>query len=221
VTASSLHLPITLFDAVRIPEGSTSEHVQLNTDRGSITCGLHPAASNNGILWVFGAGGGLGGPAGGHYTRLAGQFQPSGVASLELDYRRPGYLQDCVIDVLVGLAYLGSLGVKRIVLVGHSFGGAVVINAGEISESVIAVAALSSQTAGTEAVRRLSPKPVLLIHGEKDEVLSPSCSIDLHMRAHEPKELILYPDCLHGLDQCQDVLDRDLTRWLREAIGLV
>jgi hypothetical protein len=54
-----------------------------------------------------------GGPAGGVYTRLGGQLQPSRVTSLELDYRRPGYLEECVLDVLVGLAYLEMLGKSR------------------------------------------------------------------------------------------------------------
>jgi fermentation-respiration switch protein FrsA (DUF1100 family) len=142
------------------------------------------------------------------------------VTSLELDYRRPGDLEECVLDILVGLAYLEMLGKDQIVLVGHSFGGAVVINAGLISEAVIAVAALSSQTAGTNQVAKLSPKPLLLVHGEADEVLPASCSQDIYARAGDPKELILYPGCLHGLDQCRDDLDRDLTRWLKEVLGL-
>jgi dienelactone hydrolase len=115
------------------------------------------------------------------------------VTSLEPDYRRPGYLEECVLDVLVGLAYLEMLGKSRIVLVGHSFGGAVVINAGITSEAVIALAALSSQTAGTDKVAKLRPKPLLLVHGEADEVLPASCSHDIHARAGDPKELILYP----------------------------
>jgi len=169
---------------------------------------------------VFGAGGGLGGPAGGLYTRLGEQLRPREVTSLELDYLCPGDLDPCVSDVLVGLGYLESLGKSRIVLVGHSFGGAVVISAGAISPLVVAVAALSSQTAGTMAVGALSPKPVIFIHGSADEVLPDRCSRDLYARAGEPKELILYPGCRHGLDQCRESLDRDLARWLERVLGL-
>jgi pimeloyl-ACP methyl ester carboxylesterase len=216
---SSLHSAITLQDVIRLPEGETTERLQLVTTEGSIVCRHHPAEGESAILWVFGAGGGLGGPAGGLYTRLGAQFQETGTASLELDYRRPGYLRDCIVDVLVGLAHLESLGKTRIVLVGHSFGGAVVVNAGAISEAVMAVAALSSQTAGTDMVGRLSPKPVIFIHGQQDEILPPSCSQDLHARAGEPKELVLYPGCFHGLDQCREALDRDLARWLRGVLA--
>ena|SRR5215217_3866636 len=213
------HSAITLQDVIHMPESETSERLQLVTSEGALPCRYHPAEGEHAILWVFGAGGGLGGPAGGLYTRLGRQFRESGTASLELDYRHPGDLEDCLLDVLIGLAYLESLGKSRIVLVGHSFGGAVVINAGVTSDAVIAVAALSSQTAGTHAVGKLSPKPVIFIHGEKDEILPPACSRDLHAHAGEPKELILYPGCFHGLDQCQEALDRDLSRWLRDVLA--
>jgi fermentation-respiration switch protein FrsA (DUF1100 family) len=213
------HSAITLQDVIHMPESETSERLQLVTSEGTLPCRYHPAKGEHAILWVFGAGGGLGGPAGGLYTRLGRQFRESGTASLELDYRHPGDLEDCLLDALIGLAYLESLGKSRIVLVGHSFGGAVVINAGVTSDAVIAVAALSSQTAGTHAVGKLSPKPVIFIHGEKDEILPPACSRDLHAHAGEPKELILYPGCFHGLDQCQEALDRDLSRWLRDVLA--
>lgn len=58
------------------------------------------------------------------------------------------------------------------------------------------------------------------MHGEADEILPSRCSIDLYTRARQPKELILYPGCLHGLDQCRDELDRDLAAWLRRVLEL-
>lgn len=194
--------------------------LRLATCAGDLRGRLHLCPGDSAIVWVFGAGGGLGGPAGGLYDRLAEQLRPEGVASLELDYRRPGRLQDCVQDVLAGVAYLGKgLGKARIVLVGHSFGGAVVIGAAAASPQVIAVAALSSQTAGTSRVAQVGPRPLLLVHGEADEVLSSLCSRDLFARAHDPKELILYPGCRHGLDQCRDDLDRDLAAWMRRVLA--
>ena len=190
----------------------------LRTDRGPITCRLHDAAAGDtAVLWVFGAGGGLGGPAGGLYPRLARELVPEGVASLEVAYRHLRNLPECVADVLTGIAYLGTLGRTRIVLVGHSFGGAVVITAGAASEQVIAVAALSSVRGGTDDAPRLSPRPLLLAHGGADEVVPDVHSHDIHARAREPKRLIIYPGCRHGLDECRDDLDRDLLGWLREV----
>lgn len=151
--------------------------VTLHTNRGNIDTRLHRPPKEGGqagIVWVFGAGGGLGGPAGGLYTRLAEQLAPEGVTSLRVDYRFPNQLPECTLDVLLGGAYLETLGVTRLALVGHSFGGAVVIDAGVSSDAVVGVAALSSQTYGADAVGQLSPRSLLLIHGSADEVLPDS-----------------------------------------------
>ncbi len=204
----------------RRDEAEGQERLRLLTDAGAVECRWHPApAGNAAVLWVFGAGGGLGGPAGGLYTRLGQQLRPRGVASLEVAYRHPGRLGECVQDVLLGLAWLAGEGRRRVALVGHSFGGAVVITAGAASEAVIAVAALSSQARGTEAAAALSPRPLMVMHGTDDEILPDACSRDIYERARQPKELILYPGCRHGLDQCREELDRDLAGWLERVIA--
>jgi hypothetical protein len=206
----------------RHEEAEGQEHLRLLTDGGAIECRWHPAAAagDAAVLWVFGTGGGLGGPAGGLYTRLGRRLRAGGVPSLELAYRHPGRLGDCVRDVLLGLAWLAGEKRRRVVLVGHSFGGAVVIMAGAAGgEAVIAVAALSSQTRGTEAVASLSPRPLMVMHGTADEILPDACSRDIHGRARQPKELILYPGCRHGLDECREKLDRDLMGWLERVIA--
>ncbi len=204
----------------RRDEAEGLERLRLLTDAGAVECRWHPApAGNAAVLWVFGAGGGLGGPAGGLYTRLGQQLRPRGVASLEVAYRHPGRLGECVQDVLLGLAWLAGEGRRQVALVGHSFGGAVVITAGAASEAVIAVAALSSQARGTEAAAALSPRPLMVMHGTDDEILPDACSRDIYERARQPKELILYPGCRHGLDQCREELDRDLAGWLERVIA--
>ncbi len=201
-------------------EAEGQERLRLLTDAGAVECRWHPAPAGNAVvLWVFGAGGGLGGPAGGLYTRLGQQLRPRGVASLEVAYRHPGRLGECVQDVLLGLAWLAGEGRRRVALVGHSFGGAVVITAGAASEAVIAVAALSSQARGTEAAAALSPRPLMVMHGMDDEILPDACSRDIYERARQPKEVILYPGCRHGLDQCREELDRDLAGWLERVIA--
>ena len=213
-------LALTLRDVVREPSADGSERVVLATDSGVVECRLHAAVHGDAaVVWVFGAGGGLGGPAGGLYARLGQALRPSGVTSLEVAYRRPGDLVPCVLDTLLGVEYVVALGRARVVLVGHSFGGAVVINAGAASERVIAVAALSSQSAGTGAVAELAPRPLLVAHGTADEILPDRCSRDIYDRAREPRRLVLYPDCRHGLDQCREALDRDLTAWIHEVVG--
>ena len=196
------------------------EHLRLVTDAGEIPCRYHPAeAGNAAVVWVGGAGGGLFGPAGGMYARLAARLAPEGIASLRLHYRHPNQLIPCALDTLLGTAYLETRGRSRFILAGHSFGGAVVITAGAAGESVIGVAALSSQTYGADAVGDLSPRPLLLQHGEADDILPDACSRDLYRRAREPKRMILYPGCRHGLDACRDAVDRDLTDWILETVA--
>jgi fermentation-respiration switch protein FrsA (DUF1100 family) len=188
--------------------------ITIATKAGDVRCEQFGDPSGAAIVWAFGAGGGFGGPAGGLYTRLAERLIPHAIASLCVDYRLPGRLNPCVDDLLAGIDYLLREGARTVVLAGHSFGGAVVIQAGLIHPAVAGVAALSSQSYGTEGVENLSPRPLLLIHGMQDEILPPFCSEDIYARARQPKHLILYPGCMHGLDECAEDLDRDLTRWL-------
>jgi fermentation-respiration switch protein FrsA (DUF1100 family) len=196
------------------------EHLRLQTDAGLISCRYHEAAAGDAaVVWVGGAAGGFEGPARGLYPRLAGQLVGDGIASLRLDYRHPNFIETCVLDTLMGTVYLSTRGRLRVALVGHSFGGAVAITAGALSDAVAAVAALSSQTYGTELVSELTPRSLLLIHGEADEVLPDACARDIFARAEEPRTLLVYPDCGHGLDECRDRVDHDLTVWLRRVLA--
>ena len=106
----------------------------------------------------------------------------------------------------------------RVGLVGHSFGGAVVIMAGAMTGAVTAVAPLSTQTYGAQGVARLAPRPVLFLHGAADTVLPPSCSEYLYARAGAPKEIKIYPGAGHGLDECAGELRADLGRWLTDNV---
>ena len=157
---------------------------------------------------VGGSRGGVRGPAG-VYAPLALRLQVAGIAGLRLSYRHPNRLAECVADVLAGVAWLGEHGIERVVLIGWSFGGAVVIGAGAASEPVAGVATVASQTYGADLVGRLAPKPLLLLHGTADRILADACSRRLYARASEPKELVLYPGDDHGLTRhAPQALDR-------------
>jgi alpha/beta superfamily hydrolase len=192
--------------------------IEMQTDSGVIHARYHEAKSGDAaVIWVFGSGGGLNGPAGGMYTRLAKQLTQEGITSLRVDYRRPGDLVSSVLDVFAAIYYLESIGCPRIALVGHSFGGSVVICAGSVNPRVAGVAALSSQLTETDPLAELAGRPLLLMHGTRDEVLPHSCSEDILRRAGEPKEMRLY-DCTHGLDDCSAEIDADLTDWIRRTL---
>lgn len=194
------------------------EHLRLHTDSGAIPARLHKAPdTEKAVVWVGGVGGGLDGPAEGLYPRLAEELLKENISSLCVDYRLPVELSECILDIIVAIGYLKNTGYKKIVLVGHSSGGAAVITAGAIDDNVIGVAAISSQTYGTDLADQLSPKPLLLIHGTNDEILPDSCSMDIYQKANEPKEILLYPDCGHVLNECRQTLDEDLGEWILEV----
>jgi pimeloyl-ACP methyl ester carboxylesterase len=48
------------------------------------------------------------------------------------------------------------------------------------------------------AVKRIGPRPWLLIHGQRDSYIAPRIAQDLFARAREPKEIWLVPDAKHN-----------------------
>jgi len=171
------------------------------------------------VLWVWGARGGYAGPAEGVFAHLAEAFSAQGLTSLRLHYRHPGVYVESVLDVRAGLAFLKGRGCARVVLVGHSFGGAVVIAAGTLTDQVVAVVALSPQTYGAQGAVYVAPRPLLLVHGLADTRLPPSCARQIYQWADEPKERVFYPGAEHGLRECQGELHALLHRWIPEKLG--
>ncbi len=203
-----------------LPLGSDQVHVILSTSSGEIEGIFHPAKGTSGVVWVCGALGGLDGPSFGIFATLSQKLSSEGISSLRLNYRFPGDFDQCVLDVLVGVHFLKPKGVNNVALVGHSFGGAVVIMAGTMSPQVKAVVGLSSQTFGAHRVNELSPRSLLLIHGERDRNLPARCSQDIYMWAREPKELVIYKGCGHFLRECHQELHDLLKGWLVDKLGL-
>ena len=196
-------------------EGEMGEGVLLRTDRGDIQALLHQAPeAQHGVIWVGGARGGFGRPGQGAYARLAAALRQERLSSLRLCYRHPNVLPECALDILAGIAALQQDGVQRVVLVGHSFGGAVVITAGAVHEHVAGVVALAPQTYGARLAGRLAPRPLLVVHGKADTRLPYTCGVQIYDWAREPKQLVLYEGAEHRLDECAEALDQLLTQWI-------
>ena len=170
-------------------------------------------------MWVGGARGGFEGPAGSMYKLLGDGLSP-GITSIRLDYRQPNVLVECVMDTLAALSFLSGTGHTDVILVGHSFGGAVVIKAAPYSEVVKGVIALSSQTFGAGDVSQVSPSPILLVHGERDTVLSQESSLKIFEWAEEPKELRLIPENGHGLQESAQEIRQLVSEWLVQHLYL-
>ena len=199
-----------------IPEDQTGRGLTLQTTRGPINTIVHhdpDRPANRGVIWVGGARGGLDGPAGGLY-RIVGEELSPGITSLRIDYREPGELIECVMDTLAGVSFLTGTGHSDILLVGHSFGGAVAIKSAPFSDKVKGVIAMSSQTYGATDVSEVSPRPILLIHGEDDIVLSPQCSQTIFDWAEEPKEVIFMPATGHGLRETSEEVTAKVKSWV-------
>jgi alpha/beta superfamily hydrolase len=199
------------------PEAEGDYRLILRTSRGDIPGQFTVCEGETGAaVLVGGASGGLEGPAGGIYVRLAAALRARRVSTLRLHYRQPGELEECVLDVLGALSFLKGIGAERAVVVGHSFGGAVAIRAGVLSPMVVGVVAMSSQLHGARDVAQLSPRPLLLVHGMDDQVLEATASETIYQWAEEPKRIVLYAGAGHGLHQCREALEQLLTDWIPE-----
>ena len=146
--------------------------ITIQTTRGPIPLIVHAAAEpGRAALCVSGAIGGFDGPAT-LYARLGLDLPKRGISIARINYRMPNEFGECVLDTLAGLSFLRGTGYPRTALIGHSFGGAVAINAATLAANVTTVVAISSQLAGAHTVGELAPKPLLLIHGTSDTILS-------------------------------------------------
>ena len=197
------------------PEGEGEYRLLLRTTRGEIPGQFTVCEGGTGAaVLISGASGGLDGPADGIYARVAEALRSRQVSTLRLHYRHPGEFDECLLDVLGALSFLKGIGAERVVVVGHSFGGAVAIRAGTLSPTVSAVVAMSSQLHGAREVAELSPRPLLLVHGMDDQVLEATASETIYAWAEEPKRIVLYAGAGHSLVQCQAELYDLLTEWI-------
>jgi uncharacterized protein len=165
------------------------------------------------VLCLSGALGGLDGPSK-LYSRLGASLPRHGITVTRLDYRVPNEFGECVLDAMAGLSFLKAMHDNRVAIVGHSFGGAVAINAGTLSPEVKSVIGISSQLFGAHVAGDLAPRPLLLLHGSSDEILSVECSERIYERAREPKTLKIFPGVSHRFAEAADELFEFVTDWL-------
>ena len=197
-------------------EVAGARKLTLATTRGRIPVVLHSAPEAvRAALCVSGAIGGFDGPAM-LYPRLGLAMPKRGITIARMDYRSPNEFGECLVDAMAALTFLGGIGHQRVALIGHSFGGAVAINAGTLGQIVTTVIALSSQLAGAHVAGELAPRPLMLIHGAADTILSHESSQAIFERAGEPKLLKLLPGVGHGLAEAADEVYQLVSDWLIE-----
>ena len=210
-------LEMTISDVRVAPSGDGFDAVTLITSCGNLELRHYPVlGARRGAVFVGGAGGGWDTPGRGElYPRLCEDVAAAGVAAVRIQYRHPNALAECVLDVLAALYFLEGLGVGAAAVAGHSFGGAVALQAAVHAENVRAVVALSTQAYGADAAAELPPGcAALFVHGTADEVLPVACSRHAFALAREPKRLRLYAGARHGLDEAADEIRSEVRDWI-------
>lgn len=202
------------------------ELVKLNTQRGEIVCRYYSSNTHNpasvAVVYVTGVGGGWGTPAIGLYPRLCCSLAGIGIDGLRVRYRHPTDLLESVFDTLAGITFLREEHrIKAIGLVGHSFGGAVVIQAAvQASDMVSTLVTLATQSYGAApAISKLKQgTSALMIHGSDDKVLPAYCSEEVYQKAHDPKQIVLCEGAGHGLDEVSEEVYELVYGWLVNSL---
>jgi fermentation-respiration switch protein FrsA (DUF1100 family) len=218
--------PTTPLDALQVMASSdamltpTLRHVEMYTMRGLLTLLWHEPAENTprqpgALVLCGGAMGGLLGPGDALFHRLGVAWAERGVPVLRVSYRRPNDLDLCCVDLAAAAQLaIGGAGADRVVLMGHSFGGAVAVRVGVgLRDMVAGVATFATQSAGCELAGGLQGLPFLLFHGERDEILPIQASEMVCMIAGHG-ELVRLPGDGHLLAKSDETMWDRLEEWL-------
>lgn len=195
-------------------------HVELFTRGGLLTVLWHgPKDADAALIACGGAMGGLLGPANGLYQFLGDELGELGIATLRVSYRRPNDLERCVEDAGAACEMAVAEGARSLVIMGHSFGGAVAINcAAFVGGLAPGVVTLATQSAGCEIAPAIADRELLLIHGGRDELL-PVWASEVVKEMAGTGELIVYPSAGHLLLECEDELRELLPGWVARVLG--
>jgi pimeloyl-ACP methyl ester carboxylesterase len=194
-------------------------HIEAYTLEGLLTFLWHGDPANERVVVMCGgAMGGLLGPGNGLYHALGETFAAEGIGTIRVGYRRPNDLPACVLDLAAATDLAHRNGGRRFVLVGHSFGGAVAVNAAIALRAMTAgVVTLSTQSAGCESAGALQ-RPLLLLHGDRDELLPVMASQAVQALAGSG-ELEVLPGAGHLLTEAADHLRDRLHRWIPDVFA--
>ncbi len=195
------------------------EHLEIFTLEGLLSVLWHGERGiPDVVLACGGAMGGLLGPANGLYHDLGVALAARGIGLVRVSYRRPNDLGACTLDVGAAADLAFRSGARRFVAIGHSFGGAVALNAAvALGRAAAGVVMLATQSAGCERAAALGDVPLLLMHGERDELLPPSVAEMVRALAGGRGELEILPGTGHLLSESGDHLRARLLEWIPAA----
>ena len=197
-------------------------HTEIYSPHGLLT--IHTtSAVGEGRAAIVACGGAMGGVLGpGHalYHRLGVDWAERGVATYRVGYRVANDLDRCAHDVACAVEMAVADGADRVVVMGHSFGGAVAIRVAVVmTEEVHGVVTFATQSAGCEVAGALAGRPLLLFHGDRDELL-PMQSSEIVRTIAGAGELVVLPGDGHLLGRSDEIMIERLEEWLPPVLGL-
>lgn len=199
-------------------------HREVYTGRGLLTGLIHEPAAESArpasIVMCGGAMGGVLGPGHALFHVLGERWAERGVRSIRIGYRSPNDLDRCAHDLACGVEWARDAGSERVVVMGHSFGGAVAIRTAVVMPATVAgVVTFATQSAGCEVAGALAGRPLLLFHGDRDELL-PAESSHMVQAIAGGGEVVMLPGDGHLLAKSDDAIIERLDSWLPEVLGL-
>lgn len=194
-------------------------HVEIYTMGGLLTILWHgPRDAKRIVVACGGAMGGLLGPADALYQRLGSSLAERGIGTLRVGYRKPNDLDRCTIDLCAAIDLASRSGARRAITMGHSFGGAIAVRtACALGDPVAGVVTFATQSAGCEQAGELAGRPLLLFHGDRDELLPIQASEMVRFIA-ETGELVVIPNEGHLFAKSGDILFERVNEFVDEVL---
>ncbi len=198
----------------------TNRLVEIYTMEGLLQIWWHGAPGATDVaLMCGGAMGGMLGPGRSLYLELGLELASEGRAAMAIGYRKPGDLTSCLLDTCAAADLALRNGAERFVILGHSFGGAVAVQAASTFVAHTAgVITYATQSAGCEEASRIGATPLLLLHGERDSILGPENSMMVQSLAGTGEVKIL-PDTDHLMAEAADEIADITGTWVREKFA--
>lgn len=174
-----------------------------------------------GVVMVGGAMGGTLGPGNSLFHALGEALVAQGVPSIRLSYRKPNDMDSCCVDTAAAVQMLVGSGADAVVVMGHSFGGAVAIRvAVGISSIICGVVTFATQSAGCEVAGGLHSTPLLMFHGDSDSILPLEASEVVRAIAGTGDLHVMYGDD-HLLAKSHDTMFATTMQWLNTVFARV
>ncbi|CAG8491558.1 6548_t:CDS:2 [Ambispora leptoticha] len=132
------------------------------------------------------------------YKDIMNELMSTGISCVEMKFTsKPENLEYCIQDILEIIEKLKrDHGIEKFVVAGWSFAGAIVLRIAALKRSrlicgCVTLAIQSTEPISIDIMRKISPLPILIIHGYKDDQAQICISKELYRNALAPKGIYL------------------------------